>query len=148
MSLTRAHAPRPDAEGLGNSNGSSAETVSSLLALARRVQDRRLRRVIEMIESGPSISTDALALEVNLSSSHLRHLFKQKTGVSITQLLTEQRLWKAARFLQATDLSVKEITFAVGYGHSASFIRAFHRYFAQTPRDYRLQNVQHTMLTK
>jgi AraC-like DNA-binding protein len=66
----------------------------------------------------------------------------------ITQLLTEQMLQKAAHLLHASDLSVKEIAFAVGYEHSSSFIRAFQRHFAQTPRDYRLQNGQQTVLTK
>jgi AraC family transcriptional regulator of arabinose operon len=101
-----------------------------------------------MIESESEDTVQALALEVNLSSSRLQHLFKQQTGVCITQLLTEQRLRKAAHLLDASDLSVKEIAFDVGYEHASSFIRAFQRLFAQTPRDYRLQNGQQTLLTK
>ena len=101
-----------------------------------------------MIESESRETVRALALEVNLSSSHLQHLFKQQTGVCITDLLSERRLRKAAHLLDTSALSVKEIAFAAGYEHASSFIRAFHRRFAQTPRDYRLRNRQQTLLTK
>src|SRR5579864_2318495 len=141
----RTHAARVEVDSLVGSSPADAEAaVTGLLALARGVHDKRLRKVVEMIESESLESVHALALEVNLSSSHLQHLFKQQTGVCITQVLSEQRLRKAARLLETSDLSVKEIAFAAGYEHASSFIRAFHRRFAQTPRDYRLQNLKQT----
>lgn len=146
---TRTHAARIEVNSLIGSNRNGAENaVSSLLALARSLPDKRLRKVVEMIESESLESVHALAVEVNLSSSHLQHLFKEQTGVCITQLLSEQRLRKAARLLETSDLSVKEIAYAAGYEHASSFVRAFHRRFAQTPRDYRLQSLQQALLTK
>src|SRR6266404_30791 len=56
------------------------------------VQERRLRRVLEMIESEPSRSVRELALEVRLSPAHLQRLFKQRTGVLIGGLVAEARL--------------------------------------------------------
>ncbi|HYL75588.1 MAG TPA: helix-turn-helix transcriptional regulator [Bryobacteraceae bacterium] len=146
---TRNHAPGIEVNSLIGSSPAGAESaVASLLALARSLQDRRLRKVVEMIQSESLDTVHDLAVEVNLSPSHLQHLFKEQTGVCITQLLSEQRLRKAARLLQTSDLSVKEIAFAAGYEHASSFVRAFHRRFAQTPRDYRQQNFQQTQLTK
>ncbi len=110
-------------------------------------RDKRLRKVIQMIESEELNSVQALAVEVNLSSSHLQHLFKQQAGVCITELLTRQRLRKAAHHLEASDMSIKQIAYAVGYEHTSSFIRAFQRYFAQTPRAYRYRSVRPTLLT-
>ncbi len=111
------------------------------------VRDKRLRKVIQMIESEELNSVQALAVEVNLSSSHLQHLFKQQAGVCITELLTRQRLRKAAHHLEASDMSIKQIAYAVGYEHTSSFIRAFQRYFAQTPSAYRSRSVRPTLLT-
>ena len=123
------------------SNGSSGEqAVASLAAVTSVVRDKRLRKVIQMIESEERSSVHALALGVNLSESHLQHLFKQQTGVCITELLTKQRLRKAARHLEAGDMSIKEIAYAVGYEHASSFVRAFRHYFAQTPRAYRYRS--------
>jgi AraC-like DNA-binding protein len=119
-------------------NGPDREqALTSPVALASVVRDKRLRKVIQMIEAEELSTVHALAVEVNLSSSHLQHLFKQQTGVCITELLTEQKLRKAAHHLEASDMSIKQIAYAVGYEHASSFIRAFRRYFAQTPRTYR-----------
>jgi AraC-like DNA-binding protein len=122
------------------SNGSGGEQGAASPVALSSVRDKRLRKVIQMIESEGLSTVHALAEEVNLSSSHLQHLFKQQTGVCITELLTEQRLRKAARHLEAGDMSIKEIAYAVGYEHASSFIRAFQRYFAQTPRAYRYRS--------
>jgi AraC-like DNA-binding protein len=92
-----------------------------------------------MIESEPPRTVQDLAARVNLSPSYLQHLFKQHLGVCMTRLLTDQRLRKAASLLSQTDLSVKEIAHVVGYEHASSFVRAFQRRFAQTPRTYRLR---------
>ena len=144
---THNYAARIEVNGLVSSKGSGAQSaVTSLLVVARRVHDNRLRKVIQMIESESLDTVQALALAVNLSSSHLQHLFKQQTGVCITHLLTEQRLRRAAHLLEASDLSVKEIAFAAGYEHASSFIRAFQRLLAQTPGDYRMQNGQQSLL--
>jgi AraC-like DNA-binding protein len=126
---------RPIASSVSN----RAERTSALIHVLR---DTRLRKVIQMIESEAIGTVHALAVEVNLSCSQLQHLFKRQTGVCITQLLTEKKLRKAAHHLEVSDMSVKEIAHAVGYEHASSFIRAFQRYFAQTPREYRLHSGQ------
>jgi AraC-like DNA-binding protein len=138
---SRIHSRRIDAESVTTSNGNGTEVaLARPVALARMARDKRLRKVIQMIEADASGTVHALALEVNLSSSHLQHLFKQQTGVCITQLLIEQRLLRATQLLEDSDLSIKQVAYAVGYEHASSFIRAFQRQFAKTPGDYRLHN--------
>ena len=100
-------------------------------------RERRIREILETIESQSPQKISDLALEFNLSQSRLQHLFKQKTGVRLGRLLTEQRLQKAAKLLIDTGLSIKEITAAVGYEHTSSFTRAFEQRFAQTPQVFR-----------
>ncbi|HEY6329054.1 MAG TPA: helix-turn-helix transcriptional regulator, partial [Blastocatellia bacterium] len=63
-----------------------------------------------------------------------------KTGLRVSGLIGEQRLQKAASLLSSSDLAIKEIAHAVGYEHHSSFVRAFHRRFAQSPKYYRRQN--------
>jgi transcriptional regulator GlxA family with amidase domain len=104
-----------------------------------QVQERRLRQVIEMIESEPSCSIRELALKVSLSPAHLQRLFKQQTGTQLGGVVVERRLQKAAELLTISNLSIKEIAHAVGYKHHSSFVRAFQRRFAQAPKHYRRQ---------
>ena len=51
--------------------------------------------------------------------------------------LDERRLQQAADLLTVSDMQIKEIAHVVGYGHHSSFVRAFQRRFALTPRRYR-----------
>ena len=114
-----------------------AGLTAQLGAIIPVVRDSRLRRVLQMIESHPSLNIRELALACNLSESHLRHLVKQNTGFGLGRLLTEQRMKCATAFLAHTDMSIKEIACAVGFEHTSSFARAFERHFRQTPGCYR-----------
>ena len=101
------------------------------------VKERRLRRVLERIEAGPPHSVRELADQVRLTPAHLQRLFKQETGINISDLLAESRLHTAARLLSTTDMEIKEIAYLAGYQHHSSFVRAFQRHFGQSPKDYR-----------
>src|SRR5215469_2889386 len=105
-----------------------------------QVQDVRLRKLLQLVESDPLGNTQDWALAFNLSHSHLQYLFKQATGMALGQVLTEKRLQRAAELLARTNMSIKEIASAVGYEHSSSFTRAFEKRFDQAPRRYRMQN--------
>jgi len=106
------------------------------------VEEDRIRKILETIESTPRCTMDDLAEQFKLSHSHLQHLVKEETGVGLGHLLAEQRLTRAAELLSSSNLSVKEIADTVGYEHASSFIRAFERRFTQPPRVYRRQNVR------
>ena len=106
---------------------------------APEVQERRLRQVIDMIKLDPSCSIRDLAEKVSLTPTHLQRLFKQQTGTQLGGLVVERRLQKAAQLLTTSNFSIKEIAHSVGYRHHSSFVRAFQRRFAQSPKHYRLQ---------
>ena len=116
----------------------AAQFVPHVVTLVQALQDTRLLRVIQLIESESPRTVQELAAKIHLSSSYLQHLFKRQVGFCITRLLTEQRLLKAAQLLAESDMSIKEVAYAAGYEHASSFIRAFQQRFNQTPRAYRL----------
>jgi AraC-like DNA-binding protein len=101
------------------------------------VQDFRLRKVLQKIASDSRQKIQDLALECNLSESHLQHLFKESTGLGLGRLLIEKRMQRAASLLEQTNLSIKEIAWTVGYEHTSSFSRAFERHFREAPRCFR-----------
>jgi transcriptional regulator GlxA family with amidase domain len=105
------------------------------------VQDGRLRKMLHMIEAHPSRKIHDLALECNLSGSRLQHLFKQRTGLGLGQLLAERRMRQATDLLVQTNMSIKEIASTLGYEHASSFTRAFERRFRQAPSCYRQEQI-------
>lgn len=72
-----------------------------------------------------------------MSRGRLQQLFKEQMGVLLGDYLVEQRLQKAAELLATTNMSIKEISFAVGYEHQSSFTRAFENRFSRSPKRYR-----------
>ena len=108
--------------------------VNSVLAEAR------LSKIVRLIRSRPDCSVSELALAVHLSPAHLQRLFKQQTGLHVRDLIGEHRLRKAVRLLASSEMPIKEIAHAVGYEHHSSFVRAFQRHFAQSPKYYRQHN--------
>lgn len=120
---------------------SSGRDKTPTKAQMPQVRNERVRRVLEMIESQQGQSVQYLARLAGASPDHLQRLFKQETGGRhLGELLSERRLRRAAELLFNSDMSIKEIAYAVGYKHHSSFVRAFERQFGETPREYRREN--------
>src|SRR6202000_454228 len=118
----------------------SRDAAISLLLLKDSSLERRVLRIVEMVERGTTFAIRDLAAEFHLSPAYLQRLFKHETGICMGEWLSEQRLQRAAYLLSNSYLSIKEITHAVGYEHTSSFIRAFERRFARAPARYRKQS--------
>jgi AraC-like DNA-binding protein len=116
------------------------DAALSLLLLRDNSVERRVLKVLEMVEAGTTFAIRDLAAELRLSPAYLQRLFKNETGVCMGEWLSEQRLQRAAYLLSSSYLSIKEITHAIGYEHTSSFIRAFERRFLHAPARYRKQN--------
>jgi AraC-like DNA-binding protein len=112
----------------------------SLLLLRDSSLERRVLKTLEMVEAGTTFAIRDLAAASRLSPAYLQRLFKSETGVCMGEWLSEQRLQRAAYLLSNSYLSIKEITHAIGYEHTSSFIRAFERRFLQAPARYRKHN--------
>lgn len=71
------------------------------------------------------------------SYSHLTRLFKQYTGKTLNEYLTNLRLNYSAMLLRTTDMNVLEIASRAGYDSLSYFIRIFKNRFQITPKKYR-----------
>ena len=104
--------------------------------------DRRIELITAKLKTEPASAWDfaALAVQVNLSPSRFRHLFKQETGTTPAQYLKEVRIRRAAKLLRTTFLNVKQIVENVGLGSNAHFVRDFRKLYGITPTAYRRLN--------
>jgi AraC-like DNA-binding protein len=116
------------------------DAAVSLLLLRDDSLERRVLKILDMVETGNTFAIRDLAAEFRLSPAYLQRLFKNETGICMGEWLSEQRLQRAAYLLSNSYLSIKEITHAIGYEHTSSFIRAFERRFQQAPARYRKQS--------
>lgn len=83
----------------------------------------------------PSIKE--LAQAVNLSPSHLRHLFKAETGTPLNQYLKSIRIQKAKELIEDTFLNMKQVMNAVGVKDKCQFARDFKKLTGLTPTQYK-----------
>ncbi|MFC0469109.1 helix-turn-helix domain-containing protein [Halalkalibacter kiskunsagensis] len=75
----------------------------------------------------------------DLNASYLSRLFKQSTGKSFVQYVTELKIQVAKQMLIETNLSVSEVADHVGYTER-TFSRAFKKITNITPANYRLKH--------
>src|SRR6266403_3942406 len=68
-----------------------------------------------------------IARTVYLSAGHLRELFKQETGKSLTKYRRGLQLQRAKHLLETTFLSVKEVAASVGFNGISHFVKDFRR---------------------
>jgi len=77
-----------------------------------------------------------LAAGMQISASHLSHLFSTQTGVSPKRYLKAIRLRRAGELLEGSSLSVKEVAARVGLDVSR-FIKEFRETYGVTPAQHR-----------
>lgn len=99
----------------------------------------QIRPVLSYVEAHcrERVTLDDVAEVVHLSPSRVRHVFRDVSGVGFKEYATRVRLAEAKRLLLATDLSVAEVAQTVGYTNVHQFYTVFHRYFGQSPAEYR-----------
>ena len=101
--------------------------------------DERVQRVKTLIERNldRELTVTEMARFVDLSVSHLQHLFKNELGQSPAQYVQEVRLMRARDLLENSSLSIKQIMFRIGAKDRSNFERRFKRAYKLTPVQYR-----------
>jgi AraC-like DNA-binding protein len=83
------------------------------------------------------IKLEETASFINLSKEAFCRYFKQKTGKTYVQFLTEVRIGNACKLLMQNDMTVLEVCYACGYNYPSNFYRQFKAVKGITPMDYR-----------
>lgn len=99
-----------------------------------------VKTVLDYIDANyydPSLSPEAIADHVNISSNYLRTIFKNSINKSLSSYISEVRFNKAKELLETTDLTASEISAAVGFSNTNYFYTAFKKNFGVSPNQYR-----------
>lgn len=83
------------------------------------------------------LSLAALSRKAGLSPFHLQRLFKAWIGETPKAYTSRLRVERAAFRLLIHESTVLDIALECGFQNHETFIRAFHRRFGKSPRDYR-----------
>ncbi len=86
------------------------------------------------------ISVEDIAATCGLNRSYFGKIFKEELGKSPQEFLLSYRMIKAAELLKLTQLSIGDISNAVGYSNQLHFSRAFKNMYGLSPREWRNRN--------
>ncbi|MGS2717217.1 helix-turn-helix domain-containing protein [Eionea flava] len=104
-----------------------------------KLSSDRCKKVTEYIEEHitEDLSLIELANAANLSVYHFSREFKQTTGCSPHQYVTQRRVEKAKHLLATTSLPIDHIAWQVGIKRLSHFSTLFKRSVGVTPTTYR-----------
>lgn len=115
---------------------SQCEQISKILRNEFSLTEHIRSLVLNLDEAPKSLEEIADALH---SSPRTIQRKLSAAGTSYTELVDDVRTNTAIEYLRATDLSIEEIGFKVGYADTSSFSHAFKRSTGTTPSAYRSQ---------
>lgn len=84
-----------------------------------------------------NFTLDEIATEFNFSKSYLHTKFKMNTGYPVMVFFNLKKTQKACEYLNYTDLSIKEISFKVGFEDPLYFSRVFKNFMGKSPINYK-----------
>ena len=86
---------------------------------------------------GEPMTIEAIAEEIHLSVNYVRSIFKDGTGQTILEYVTDYRFARACELLQNPALRVKDVANMVGYENISYFGSVFTKRYRMTPNEYR-----------
>jgi AraC-like DNA-binding protein/ligand-binding sensor protein len=131
--------------------------VTLLAAFALQLSELLNRLVTEETNSEPQIvvrakrfinahleerlSLDSVAGHVGVSPFYFCKLFKQATGMTLTEYVNRRRIEWAKRKLVSPNARVTEVAFDVGFQSVSQFNRSFLKYAGVSPTRFRSEGV-------
>lgn len=114
-------------------------TENKILSFAELDLTNKINQAKIFIENNfnSDISPKDVAINVNMSYSWFRRVFKDYTGFSPIRYIQELRIQKSKELLTNTDKSSKDIAYEVGFDTPYYFSIIFKRHTGVSPIEYR-----------
>lgn len=115
------------------------DKVASRPQGANQYQQKKLQEFLDLLEINISTKKQAAAYAdmVNLSPFQLNSITKSLLGKTVSELIDEQILLEAKRYLLGTPNQVSQIASQLGYMDVSYFIRFFKKKMGATPEAFR-----------
>lgn len=123
------------------------ENIAAILfALTSNAQIDKNQRLVLAIKNyvkdhlSDDLTLTVISDYVNYNSSYVSRLFKQTTGLSLSEYINHCRLSKAKELLSKTSDTVQVVAQKVGFDTSQYFSMVFRKAMGMSPRDFRSQS--------
>lgn len=119
------------------------QTAELLFHHRRTGEQNRAAQIVAQLRTfieehlSEDLSLVRLAEYTHFNPSYLSRLFKQESGVNLSEYIEERRVKKAQELLKQPELKIAEIGAMVGYVSPHSFARFFKKMTGLAPQEYR-----------
>lgn len=86
------------------------------------------------------LSLQKIADDLHVSKYYISHLFGKKLKVNFSDYINTLRVKRACDLLSREDMSIIDISFAVGYNSTRSFNRCFKNICGISPKEYKIKS--------
>lgn len=100
----------------------------------------RARKFIDATLADP-LPLSLVARHAGLSESHFCRVFKESTGLTLTDYVNRRRIEWAKQELLRPEVRVSEIAFQIGYQSLSQFNRSFARFTGNSPTNFRREQL-------
>ncbi|MEZ5675348.1 MAG: helix-turn-helix transcriptional regulator [Thalassovita sp.] len=105
------------------------------LPAGQRLVEAFCALVTQEFRTGKTMAEFAAMLGV--TPTHLSRACREHTGITAADILTKRSLYEARLLIETTDMPLKEISEAIGFGSPAYFSRFVLQHTGQSPTDLR-----------
>jgi len=130
------------AEGYAKLSAAGAAVCRKRKAVSKHAITDVIARIHETIEKNlgnPTLSVASIAMETHYNPSYLSRLYKQQTGINITDAINDVRIRRACEFLKDPTIKISDISHRVGYASPSYFTFFFRKRMGMTPKEFRLE---------
>ncbi|MDR1774375.1 MAG: response regulator [Clostridioides sp.] len=113
---------------------SSSESENSVIFL--------IKDYIHLHYTDENLSVRDISEQVFLSPAYVCTYFKNETGVTINQYITDFRMKKAKKLLKDPRNKIADISAKVGYSNGNYFSKSFKKYTGLSPSEYREKTLE------
>lgn len=104
------------------------ETTSHIIIKLKEYINQHLNEDVTLVK---------LADQVMLNPYYISRLFKQETGVNLSEYIYEKKVLQAKTLLTDQSIKIQEISKLLGFETSSYFARFFKKYTGRTPQEFR-----------
>lgn len=104
-------------------------------------QNQQIMPILNWIETNleQSINIEQLAMRFCIGKDALIRLFNKEIGQTPLQYIIAKKIEKAQLLLSMSNLSIKEISWKIGYEDYSYFTRIFKKHVGESPLEYKLK---------
>ncbi|WP_283171247.1 helix-turn-helix domain-containing protein [Curtanaerobium respiraculi] len=134
--------------------GKAYELMAALLQMGNErlpkqsADYERVSAVIAYINENfaKEIEQSELVQVASMSATKLKNLFKQFTGLTVTQYVLERKTDRAMHLLSDTSIPIYQVAREAGFQTASGFATSFRKQSGMTPREYRTSMRSSVML--